>query len=79
MVPSLENYNRVGCKCVFRVKRKVDGSIDQFKVRLVAKGYNQRPGLDYKEMFSLVVKLATIKLVLTIVVMNGCALRQNGC
>jgi hypothetical protein len=51
---------------VFRVKRNADGTIDRFKVRLVTKGFNQRPGLDYKETFSPVVKQVTIRSVLTI-------------
>ena len=50
--------------------------IDCFKARLVAKGFNQRPDLDYKETFSPVVKLATIRSVLTIVVTQGWQLRQ---
>lgn len=68
--------NPVGCKWVFRVKRKADGSVERFKARLVAKGYNQRPDVDYKQAFSLVVKPATIRTILSLVVMNVWDLRQ---
>jgi hypothetical protein len=37
----------------------------------VAKGYHQRPRVDYKETFSLVIKPTTIRIVLSIAVMNG--------
>jgi hypothetical protein len=66
----------VGCKWVFRIKRKADGSVDKFKARFVAKGYNQCPGVDYKKTFSPVVKPATIRTMLNIAVMNGWPLRQ---
>jgi hypothetical protein len=47
------------------VKFHADGFIKRYKARLVAKRYKQRYGLDYDEIFSLVVKLATIRLLLS--------------
>ena len=41
LVSPPKNCNPVGCKWVFCVKRKLDGSVDRFKARLVAKGFNQ--------------------------------------
>jgi hypothetical protein len=50
------------------VKRKLDGSVECFRARLVAKRYDQSSGIDFHETFSLVIKLTTIILVLTITV-----------
>ncbi|WVZ13817.1 hypothetical protein V8G54_011383 [Vigna mungo] len=68
--------NLVGCKWVFRIKRHSDGSIDRYKARLVAKGFHQRPGWDYTETFSPVVKPVTICIVLTLAVRQGWSIRQ---
>lgn len=48
LVPPSTHIQPVGCKWVFCVKRKLDGSIDRYKARLVAKGFHQQYGLDYK-------------------------------
>jgi hypothetical protein len=66
-----------GCKWAYKVKKKVGGTIDRYKSRLVAKAYKQRYGLDYEDTFSPVVKAATIRMILSIAVsIRGWTLRQ---
>jgi len=41
LVPPPKGKNIIGCKWVYKVKRKADGTVDRYKARLVAKGYRQ--------------------------------------
>ena len=66
LVPPKPNMNVVGCKWVFRVKHRPDGSISLYKARLVAKGFHQLSGVDFVETLSPVVKQATIRVVLSL-------------
>lgn len=76
LVPSSTNKNLIDCKWVYRIKHRADGTIDRYKARLVAKGFKQRYDIDYEDTSSPVVKIATIKIVLSIVVSRGWSLRQ---
>ena len=53
-------------KWIFKTKFKETGEIDKFKARLLAKWYVQQYGVDYTEVFALVARLDTIRLILSI-------------
>jgi hypothetical protein len=77
LVPPQAGRNLIDFNCVYKIKHKYDGSLDYYKARLVAKGTKQRYGIDYDDTFSLVVKFATIHLVLSIAVSQGWSFHQQ--
>ncbi|RVW47729.1 Retrovirus-related Pol polyprotein from transposon TNT 1-94 [Vitis vinifera] len=62
-------------KWVYRIKNEHDGS-KRYKARLVVKGFQQKEGIDYTEIFSPVVKMSTIRLVLGMVAAENLHLEQ---
>lgn len=63
-------------KWVFKLKQKSDGSINRYKARLFAKGFDQVGGLDFTETFSPVIKPATIRLILAVAIHYNWQIRQ---
>ena len=76
LVPPHPSQNLIGCKWIFRLKYTPTGQIDRYKARLVAKGFHQQEGLDFSDTFSPVVKPTTVRVVLSIAVSRGWAIRQ---
>lgn len=62
---------KIRVKLVYKTKLNENGEIDQCKVRLVAKGYAQKRGIDYNEVFAPVARWDTIRMVLALAAPKG--------
>ena len=61
----------IGLKWVFKIKRDQNNQVQKYKARLVVKGYAQRQGKDYDEIFAPVARIETIRIILVISVQFG--------
>ena len=68
--------NLIDTKWVFAIKLKVDGTIERFKARLVARGFSQEHGSDYTETFAPTVRMDTLRLFLAMVARRNMECRQ---
>ncbi|CAM8902329.1 unnamed protein product [Rhodiola kirilowii] len=59
-------HKALGNKWIFRKKRKVDGTIDKFKARLVIQGFRQNYGMDYFDTYAPVARISTIRLLIAL-------------
>jgi hypothetical protein len=76
LVPRPQCSNVVTGKWVFTHKFHADGTFDCYKARWVLRGFTQRPGVDYHETFSPVVKPATVQTVLATTVSHNWLIQQ---
>jgi hypothetical protein len=65
LVPCPPGTNVVTDKWLFCHKLTSEGSLDRYKARWVLRGFTQRPGVDYDETFSPVVKFTTVRTILS--------------
>ena len=77
LVKRPKNRRIVGCKWIYRIKEGMSAAEPRrFKARLVVKGYTQMEGVDFKEVFSSVVRHASIRVLMAITATQNLELEQ---
>ena len=63
--------NMISIKWVYKTKYKPNRKVDCFKAHLVAKGYKQKLGIDYFDVFALITRLETVRMTISLAAQNG--------
>ncbi|KAM1584397.1 hypothetical protein EV2_038818 [Malus domestica] len=66
----------IGSRWIYKTKFKADGSNERHKARLVARGFTQTFGVDYKEIFAPVAKMNSVRVLLSVAINCGWSLYQ---
>lgn len=61
----------VTSKWIFKIKHGADGSIDKYKARFVARGFSQKEGEDYDDIFAPVARYTTIHSIISLAASQG--------
>ncbi|GJX51663.1 zinc finger, CCHC-type containing protein [Tanacetum coccineum] len=66
----------LGCKWIFKRKLKVDGTIENFKARLVIQGFKQKSRIDYFDTYAPVARISTIRLLIAMASIQNLIIHQ---
>ena len=63
-------------KWIFKRKMKEDGTIDNYKAKLLVKGFKQKEGLDYFDIYSLVTRITLIRMLISLAAVYDLEIHQ---
>jgi len=76
IVPKPSDKSVVISKWIFKIKHIVDGSIEKYKARFVARGSSQKEGIDYEKTFAPTTRYTTIRSLLSFAATMGWNIHQ---
>ncbi|MBW0527427.1 hypothetical protein O181_067142 [Austropuccinia psidii MF-1] len=71
-----ENTKPLSTTWVFKCKTNEDGNLTKFKAPLCVRGFHQKEGIDYGDVFSPTGRLTSLQLLLTLCHLNGFTIEQ---
>ena len=75
LVPLPSHATPITYRWIYKVKTHSDGSIERYKARLVARGFQQEYGRDYEETFAPVAHMHTVRTLVVVAAVRGWSLR----
>jgi Reverse transcriptase (RNA-dependent DNA polymerase) len=76
MIDLPKRHKPIGVKWMYKKKMTPQGTIERHKARLVVKGYRQKAGIDYDEVFTPVARMETIQLLISQIAQNEWPVHQ---
>ena len=61
IVPRPKDKAVVSAKWLYKIKHASDNNIEKYKTMFVARGFSQKEGIDYEEMFAPVARYTSIR------------------
>jgi hypothetical protein len=76
LLEPLPGVKPISCKWAFKLKKDEHGNINQFKAQLVIKGFKQKKGIDYEEVFAPVSRHVTLRSLLAVAAVEDLEIDQ---
>ncbi|GAA0164220.1 transmembrane signal receptor [Lithospermum erythrorhizon] len=76
LVKRKDEFKILRNRWIYKLKSDPSTNVPRYKARLVVKGFVRRQGIDFEEMFSLVVKMTSIRLVLGLAAAHDLEIEQ---
>ncbi len=56
LIPLPQGRTTISTHWLYKIKQRADGTVDHYKARWVAKGFTQRPGIDFNKTYTPIVR-----------------------
>jgi hypothetical protein len=66
VIPRPQGKSIVTSKWIYKIKHATDRSVEKFKARFVARGFSQKEGIDYDDIFAPVARYTSIKVIISL-------------
>jgi hypothetical protein len=76
LVPLFDGRKPISCKWVFKIKHGVDGEVERYKARFMARSFTQTFGVDYNETFAPVAKFVFTRYILALTAIKDIDIHQ---